>query len=202
MNDIDRQEQDFSQNEEKEPKNNSEPTEVLDEILQLKNTIEELQKINENLKDQLLRKAADFDNYKKRIENDIINITRYANEDLIEKLLPILDDFERFLQHAQQENNPDNPFYKGIELIYNKFQKILELQGLKKIECIGQSFDVNLHDALMVIPTNDPSIPANTIVQEVEKGYMLYDKILRHAKVIVSGEAASVQNNNQEGGAD
>ena len=176
--------------------------ESIDEIQQLNNKIQELQQQNENLKDQLLRKAADFENYKRRIENDIINITRFANEDLIEKLLPILDDFERFLQHSKKDDNEDNPFYKGVELIYNKFVKLLELQGLKKIECVGKQFDVNLHDALLVVPTTDPNISVNTVIQEVEKGYTLHDKIIRHAKVIVAGEPASIQNNNQEGGAD
>ncbi len=179
-----------------------EPHITTDETQQLKNTLQELEKQNEFLKDQLLRKAADFENYKRRIENDILNITKFANEELIEKLLPILDDFERFLQHSKQENNIDNPFFKGIELIYNKFIRILELQGLKKIECVGQQFDVNLHDALLVVPNDDPNVPANTIIQEVEKGYKLNDKIIRHAKVIVAGEASSVQNNNQESGAD
>lgn len=179
-----------------------EPPITTDETQPLKNTLQELEKQNEFLKDQLLRKAADFENYKRRIENDILNITKFANEELIEKLLPILDDFERFLQHSKQENNIDNPFFKGIELIYNKFIRILELQGLKKIECVGQQFDVNLHDALLVVPNDEPNVPANTIIQEVEKGYKLNDKIIRHAKVIVAGESSSVQNNNQESGAD
>lgn len=180
----------------------SETVKEIDEITQLKNKIEEVQKQNEALKDQLLRKAADFENYKRRIENDIISITKFANEELIEKLLPILDDFERFLEHSKNEDNSNNPFYKGVELIYNKLSKLLELQGLKKIDCIGQQFDVNYHDALLVVPTNDPAISPNTIIQEVEKGYILNDKIIRHAKVIVAGEPSSIQNNNQEGGAD
>lgn len=180
----------------------SEAAKEIDEITQLRNTIEELQKQNEMLKDQLLRKAADFENYKRRIENDIISITKFANEDLIEKLLPIIDDFERFLEHSKKENTANNAFYKGVELIYGKLIKLLELQGLKKIDCIGQQFDVNYHDALLVVPSNDPAIAANTIIQEVEKGYILNDKIIRHAKVIVAGESSSIQNNNQEGGAD
>lgn len=178
------------------------PPTTTDEIQQLKNTIEELQKQNELFKDQLLRKAAEFENYKKRTENDLFNITKYANEELIEKLLPILDDLERFLDHSKQENSTNDPFYKGVELIYNKFIRILELQGLQKIDCVGHQFDVNLHDALLVIPNEDPNVAANTIIQEVEKGYKLHDKIIRHAKVIVAGEPNTVQNNNQESGAD
>lgn len=171
----------------------------LDELQLLTNQIVELQNANENLKDQLLRKAAEFDNYKKRIENDLYNITRFANENLIEKLLVIIDDFERFLQHTKEENNEsvNNPFYKGIDLIYNKMLKILEQQGLTKMNATGQPFDVNLHDALMVVPNTDSKTPPNIVVKEVESGYTLHDKVLRHAKVVVSGDI-----NNQESGAD
>lgn len=182
-----------------EKKNNAEQ---IDEVEILQNKILELEKANSNLKDQLLRKAAEFENYKKRIENDFVNITKFANEYLVEKLIPVLDDFERFLQHAQEENSntANNPFYKGVELIYNKMIKILEQQGLKKMETAGQPFDVNLHDALMVIPTNDPKTAPNIVLQEVEKGYMLHDKVIRHAKVIVSGDNET--NNTIEGGGD
>ncbi|MDP2207879.1 MAG: nucleotide exchange factor GrpE [Bacteroidota bacterium] len=165
----------------------------------LNDRIVELQKTYDSLKDQLLRKAAEFDNYKKRIENDLYNITRFANENLIEKLLVVLDDFERFLQHAQEENTDslNDPFFQGIDLIYNKMLKILEQQGLTKMNTTGQPFDVNIHDALMVMPNTDFKTLPNIVIKEVESGYTLHDKVLRHAKVIVSGELSE-----QEGGAD
>jgi molecular chaperone GrpE len=168
---------------------------------QLKNKITELEKSTEFLKDQLLRKAADFDNYKKRIENDILTTTIYCNEELIESLLPALDDFDRFLEHSQEQDT-DNAFFKGVELIYNKLLKILEQKGLKKLETMGQPFDVNLHDALLVIPNNDPNTPPHSVVKEVEKGYLLHDKVIRHAKVIVSGELSATDGSPTEGGAD
>lgn len=165
----------------------------------LNDQLVELQKTNDSLKDQLLRKAAEFDNYKKRIENDIYNITRFANDNLIEKLLVVLDDFERFLQHAQEENTNslNDPFFQGIELIYNKMLKILEQQGLTKMNTTGHPFDVNIHDALMVMPNTDSKTLPNIVIKEVESGYVLHDKVIRHAKVIVSGEFSV-----QEGGAD
>lgn len=178
---------------------NTEQNNEVDEIQLLNDQIVELQKTNDNLKDQLLRKAAEFDNYKKRIENDLYNITRFANENLIEKLLVVLDDFERFLQHALEENTNslNDPFFQGIDLIYNKMLKILEQQGLAKMKTTGQPFDVNLHDALMVMPNTDSNTPPNIVFKEVESGYTLHEKVLRHAKVVVSGEI-----NEQEGGAD
>ncbi len=134
-------------------------------------------------KDQLLRKAADFENYKRRAEADLLNIIRNANEDLMYNLLPILDDLTRSLKAGREQ--PDREaFFKGIELIDAKLRKTLEGQGLKPFESVGKEFDVEFHDALLQIPRDD--VPPHTVVEEVEQGYMLNDKVLRHAKVIVS----------------
>ena len=158
------------------------------EVEELNAKIVELEKNLALYKDQLLRKAADFENFKKRVEHESINLVRFANEDLLEKLLPVLDDFERSLKAMQSNNKAiDNGgIVKGIELIYNKLQKILEQYGVKPMDVVGQPFDPHLHDALQQITTNE--YPPHTVVQEIEKGYLLHDKVLRHAKVIVSAE--------------
>lgn len=148
-------------------------------------TSENLQKQLEFYKDQLLRRAAEFENYKRRTENEISNITKFANEILITDLLPIIDDLERSLAAGKEKNNGDS-FYKGIELIYSKLMKILEQKGLKPIESLNKPFDVNYHEAMMLMPKDD--IEPNIVIQEVEKGYTLHDKVIRHAKVIVSSE--------------
>ncbi len=187
--------------------NEEQPVQLEDELQTLKNNILELEKLNTGLKDQLLRKAAEFENYKRRIENDLLAITRYSNEQLIGTLLPVLDDFDRFIQYAKEESTPPNSegrestFYKGVELIYNKMFKVLEQQGLKNLDSIGKPFNVNYHDALIVTPF-DPNVQPNTIVQEVEKGYLLHEKVIRHAKVIVSGEPGNDSPFTSETGAD
>ena len=145
--------------------------------------IAELEKTTLQLKDQLLRKAAEFENYKRRIENDSLQWAKYAGEKIITQLLPVLDDLQRSLKSGKEKSSED-PFYKGIEMIFNKFAKILEAQGLKPMESVGKEFNVDYHDALMQVPRKD--VPAHTILEEVEVGYMLFDKVLRHAKVIVS----------------
>ncbi|MBI3005786.1 MAG: nucleotide exchange factor GrpE [Ignavibacteriales bacterium] len=134
-------------------------------------------------KDLLLRKAAEFENYKKRIENESAAIVRFANEDLITEILPVLDDLERSLKSAREHKNTD-VLYRGIELIHQKLLKTLQGQGLKSFETVGKEFDVHYHDALMQAQRND--VPPHTILEEVEKGYMLNDKVIRHAKVVVS----------------
>ncbi len=134
-------------------------------------------------KDLLLRKAAEFDNYKKRIESESATIVKFANEDLITEILPALDDLERSLKSAKDHKNND-VLHRGIELIYQKLQKTLEAQGLKTFETVGKEFDVHYHDALMQVQRND--VAPHIILEEVEKGYMLNDRVIRHAKVVVS----------------
>jgi len=158
----------------------------LTELDLLSGKVVELEKSVNQYKDQLLRKAADFENYKKRIENDSAAIVRYANEDLIEKLLPVLDDFERSFDALKNLNSEGESFLKGIEMIYQKFKRVLEMQGVKPLEAIGKQFDPELHDALLQMPSKDN--PPHTVMQEVEKGYLLHDRVIRHAKVIVSAE--------------
>jgi molecular chaperone GrpE len=151
---------------------------------------EELQKQVDQYKDMLLRKAAEFDNFKRRIENETANIIRFATESLIDDLIPVLDDFERSLKHSKESNEFD-ALGKGVELIYLKLVKVLEGRGVKAFETVGKEFSVDYHDALMQMPRKD--LPPHTIIEEVEKGYMLNDKVIRHAKVIVSSVPADEQ---------
>lgn len=143
----------------------------------------ETEKQLEQYKDLLLRKAAEFENYKKRVENESATIVKFATEELIVELLPILDDLERSLK-LSKDRKEFEPFYKGVELIYQKMVKVLSDQGVKPMETVGKEFNVDYHDALMQIPRED--VPPHTILEEVEKGYTLHDKVIRHAKVIVS----------------
>jgi molecular chaperone GrpE len=162
----------------------------------LQKQFDELQKQLETYKDQLLRKAAEFENFKKRTENDYLNLTKFANEYLISDLLPVIDDFERSLNSGKEKPDFDS-FYKGIELIYSKFMKILEGRGLKVIEALDKPFDVNYHEAMLVMPKDD--VPPSTVVHEIEKGYLLHDKVIRHTKVAVSGQTESVKEAAKEG---
>lgn len=156
----------------------------------LKQKIEELQKQANLFKEQFLRKAAEFENYKRRTENDSASLIRYANEALINSLLPILNDFVRSLK-AGAENKDYDAFYKGVEMIHSKFSKILEMQGLVPFESVGKPFDVEYHDALLQMPKE--GVPPHTVIEEVERGYKLNDKVLRHAKVIVSAAPSPVE---------
>jgi molecular chaperone GrpE len=152
---------------------------------ELQQKLEEAQVAAQTCRDQLLRKAAEFENYKRRVEIDQLSFVKTANESLVSLLLPVLDDLSRSLKSGKDKKNFD-AFYKGVELIQNKFNQVLEGQGLSAFDSLGKPFDVNLHDALLQVPRDD--VPPGTVVEEVERGYKLYDRVLRHAKVVVSAE--------------
>ncbi|MDP3582260.1 MAG: nucleotide exchange factor GrpE [Ignavibacteria bacterium] len=167
-----------------------------EEILQGK--IVELEKQTAELKDSLLRKVAEFENYKRRNENEQMNLLKYAAEPFIKSVLSVYDDFERSLSHIDDENSFEST-KKGLLLVFDKFNKTLDAQGVKKIEAKGQPFDVHFHEALMQQPVE--GVAPHTVLDVIEPGYLYKDKVIRHAKVIVSAELASpeTENTNQEG---
>jgi molecular chaperone GrpE len=137
------------------------------------------------LKDRYLRKAAEFENYRRRMDSELSSFYKYASENIITELLPVLDDFDRVLKSWDKEHDAEN-FKKGVDLIYEKLMKVLSKQGLKEIDSQGKKFDVNLHDALLLTPSDEAE--PETVLDVVEKGYFLKDKVIRHAKVIVSSK--------------
>lgn len=133
--------------------------------------------------DHLLRLQADFDNYRKRTQKEKTEIIKYASERIVSELLPVLDNFERAVSAAQV--NPDfSTFSQGVEMILRQLQTALTKEGLKAIEAIGQPFDPNLHDAVLRVESEEH--PENTVVDELQKGYYLKEKVLRPSMVKVS----------------
>ena len=157
----------------------SEPRQNVD----LAQKLAEVEKQVEYYKDLLLRKVAEFDNFKKRAEGESGSMLKFARIDIIQSLLPVVDDFERSLKLGKDRRESE-AFAKGVELIYQKMMKFLEAQGVKEIDSLGKEFDVHYHDALLQIPRND--IPPHVVIEVVDKGYTLDDRVLRHAKVVVS----------------
>lgn len=154
----------------------------------LEEKITQLEQEVVEFKDKLLRKAAEFENYKRRTENDQLNLLTFAAESFIQKLLPVIDDFERSLGHVDEAQDI-TAIKQGLKLIYDKLMKVLDEQGVKKIESVGNPFDVDFHEALLQRP--DDSVEPHTVLDEMEKGYTYKDKVIRHAKVIVSEEKSS-----------
>jgi molecular chaperone GrpE len=135
------------------------------------------------MQDKYIRLSAEFDNYRKRTLREKMELSKYAAEDLLQKIIPIMDDFERALTHM--DTATDCAAMKdGIDLIYNKFSEFLKQNGIKEIESINVSFNVDLHDAVAKVPVQDDE-KKGRVVDVVQKGYYIRDKVLRHAKVVV-----------------
>ena len=146
----------------------------------------ELNEANEkiaNLEDKYLRQVAEFDNYRKRTMKEKAELIKNGGERAIESILPVLDDFERALSNMAKDENAAE-IMTGVELIYNKFVGILKQNGLQKIETEGADFDTDFHEAIAMIPTPDESLKGK-ILDCVQAGYTLNDKVIRHAKVAV-----------------
>ena len=143
-----------------------------------------VKKENKNeLKELLQRKQAELENYRKQVDKRFIEVRELANKDVILQLLPILDNFDLALKSADTNSNPED-FLKGVELIYSQFFSLLENNNVKPMITEKQTFDPYYHEALMKV---DSDLPENTIVEELQKGFMLNDKVIRHAKVKISG---------------
>jgi molecular chaperone GrpE len=157
--------------------------------------IYELEQELNDYKDRLLRRAAEFENYKRRTENDQQILFKFASEPFIKKLLPVIDDFDRSLQHIDNSKEID-AVKEGIHLVYDKFKKLLEEQGVVKIEAVGKPFDVHYHEAIM--QRKDENAEPNTVLDEIESGYIYKDRVIRHSKVIVSDDSSGIKNKTEE----
>lgn len=140
------------------------------------------QKLNESL-DKYLRLSAEFDNYRKRTLKEKTDLLKSGGEDIITKILPVVDDFER--ANAAMESSKDiDAIRNGISLIYNKLKDILNAQGIKEIEALNLDFNTDLHEAITKIPAPQDDLKGK-VVDVVQKGYYLNDKVLRFAKVVI-----------------
>ena len=136
-----------------------------------------------DLKDKYLRLAAEFENYKRRTSKERIDLFKTANQELMVALLPVLDDFER-ARSATQATADAGAVRESIDIIQSKLNKTLQQKGLTAMEAKGGDFDAELHEAITQIPAPSDDL-VGKIVDEVEKGYYLGDKVIRHAKVVL-----------------
>ena len=146
-------------------------------------SIEELKKQIEELNDKYLRLSAEYDNYRKRTLKEKMELTKSAGASVILALLPVIDDFDRALAHLDDAKDLD-AVKEGILLIYSKFKEFLAQQGVSEIEATNQEFDTDHHEAITKIPAPSEEMKGK-IIDTVEKGYMMNDKVIRFAKVVV-----------------
>ena len=146
--------------------------------------LDELKEKYDELNDKYLRLFSEFDNYRKRTAKEKIELSKTASESIMVDLLPILDDFERAIQ--TMENKETDANYEGVVLIYNKFKRTLEQKGLEEINAKDAVFDTDEHEALTNVPVTDES-QKGKVLDVIQKGYKLNGKVIRYARVVVSG---------------
>jgi molecular chaperone GrpE len=158
------------------------------EIEQLKQELQKKSAETEAANEKSLRTYAEFENYRKRMQRDMADFRKYANEQLALELLSVVDHLALALKHAKDPGENVQGLQEGVELVYKQFCDVLEKFGVKAFAAEGEPFDPARHDALMQVVNAD--VPENTVVQVLQEGYVYHDKVLRHAKVGVSKRPA------------
>ncbi len=149
----------------------------------LKQDLEKTRRQAQENYDRLLRVSAEFDNFKKRTNRQIEDIRKFANESLLKELLSVVDNLERAIE-AARDNTADKALLEGIDMTLSGVQKILERFKVQPVEALGQPFDPNYHQAMM--QEESDTHPPNTVIKELQKGYLIHDRLLRPALVVVS----------------
>ena len=169
--------------EEQDQKSVDESTEEGSQEASVEDQLQALQQENGELRDKYLRLAAEFDNYKRRMVKEKMQMMNNAARDTMSALLPVLDDFDRAKKAADQ-NDKGNLFEEGIGLVYRKLYTTLEQKGLEPMDSEGQDFDPELHDAMTETPAPSEELKGK-VVDVIDRGYTLNGNIIRHAKVVV-----------------
>ena len=160
-----------------------------DELILLEAEIEKLKEENSTLKDQYLRKHADFENFRRRMNKEKQDSIKYGNQGLLKDLIEVIDNFERAIK-TSSENQDMESFREGIAMIEQQFTNMLKTNwGLEKIEAVGQEFDANVHEALMMEDSEE--VDVNTVLEDFQTGYKLRDRVLRPSKVKVAKPVAN-----------
>jgi molecular chaperone GrpE len=167
------------------------------ELETLKKELDEEKNKSKDYFDRYLRLQAEFDNARKRMQREQQEFVKYANEGVIFELLSILDDLERSLEARETKHQDPEAFLKGIEMILSHLYEMLKKSNVRPIEAKGKIFDPNFHEALMQIESEE--YPENTVVEELQKGYMIGDRVIRTTKAKVSKKKEIAKENKESG---
>jgi molecular chaperone GrpE len=189
---TDRVEQPVSEAQELDPRSAGEaqvsadeaPDAPTDEVTLLRNDLQNAQAEAASNYDKFLRSRADMENYRKRMERTLADLSRTSKKEMLGKLLPVKDNLERALQYGESSNSSGESIIEGVRLTQYQLDSLLQQEGVAPIEAQGKIFDPHLEEAIQRV--NDPSVPDHTVVQVVRTGYTYGDEVLRPAQVIVS----------------
>lgn len=157
---------------------------IVDHLKEMETRLESVEQEAKEAHDRFLRVSAEFENYKKRSAREMDEFRKFANESLIREMLTVVDNLERALNSSNNDNQVNSHIAEGVGMTLKEILKVFEKFYVKPIEALGKPFDPNFHQAAMREETNER--PENTVLNELEKGYMIHDRLLRPAMVVVS----------------
>lgn len=168
---------------EEDAKTKEENTEKKEEEKVDVNPVNQIQAQLDEMKDKYLRLSAEFDNYRKRSLREKMDLTKYASEDMLVSILPVFDDFERAMRSMDLSTDID-AVKQGLHLIYGKFNDFLKTKGVVEIESVGKELNTDIHEAITKVPVQEEE-KKGKIIDVIQKGYMLNDKVIRFSKVVI-----------------
>jgi len=159
-------------------------SEPLDPFKVMEEKVESLENEAKETHDRLLRVSAEFENYKKRAAREMNDFRKFANESFVKAMLPVIDNLDRAIESSNNEKHTDSSVVVGVNMTLKEILKVLEQFGVKRFDSLGDTFDPGLHQAVMQEETDRHA--ENSVVKELQKGYMIHDRLLRPAMVVVS----------------
>lgn len=177
---------------EKSDSNKKDGTETMDPLKEMEEKVESLKNEAAETHDRLLRLAAEFENYKKRSAREMNDFRKFANESFVKAMLPVVDNLDRAIESSSNDKNANSSVVEGVNMTLREILKVFEQYGIKPFESLEKTFDPSLHQAVM--QEDDEEYPENTVSKELQKGYMIHDRLLRPAMVVVSKKKAAPEN--------
>ncbi len=176
----------------KEDANKEEKVETVDPVKEMEDKVESIKQEAKENHDRLLRVSAEFENYQKRATREMNDFRKFANESFVKAMLPVVDNLDRAIESSSNDKHADSSMLEGVNMTLKEILKVFEQFGVKSFESVGKTFDPSLHQAVMQEETE--THPENSVVKELQKGYMMHDRLLRPAMVVVSKTKTTPEN--------
>ena len=176
----------------KNDSNKEDKAETVDPLKEMEEKLESMEQEAKENYDRLLRTSAEFENYQKRAAREMNDFRKFANESFVKAMLPVVDNLDRAIESSNNDKHADTSVLEGVKMTLKEILKVFEQYNVKPFESLGKTFDPSLHQAVMQEETEEH--PENSVVQELQKGYMMHDRLLRPAMVVVSKTKTKSEN--------
>lgn len=176
----------------KNDSNKEDKAETVDPLKEMEEKLEPMEQEAKENYDRLLRTSAEFENYQKRAAREMNDFRKFANESFVKAMLPVVDNLDRAIESSNNDKHADTSVLEGVKMTVKEILKVFEQYNVKPFESLGKTFDPSLHQAVMQEETEEH--PENSVVQELQKGYMMHDRLLRPAMVVVSKTKTKSEN--------